>query len=206
MARGRYVEIDPQSPGRTTRALDEHGWSGTVALNAPDAAQALQSWTGDLHLVAIAGSDATDEVIAALESAPTRPWVIVAPPEHTDRLVAARYRPALFDGISRFFHAEEHAELATALGYPACALDAAVDAAAAELAATNAELLEQLTRWRGRAVSAWAAWDPPRISDWSVDDQRELDRLRLEIRATHQTLSWRITRPIRAIRRITGSS
>ncbi|MGW6131530.1 hypothetical protein ACWFNE_16030 [Cellulomonas sp. NPDC055163] len=72
------------------------------------------------------------------------------------------------------------------------------DALAARLAALEAqhdEALRQLVRWRARALDSWST----AASEHGGPDQ---DSLRRELEALRSTLSWRVTRPLRAARTV----
>lgn len=147
--------------------------------------------------------------LARLDLGASRPWVLViesgrdalAAPSWEAGVLAAGYEPRLFDGVSRFYVAHEHAaRLGDALTYPACSRDAFVDAATVSMQEANDELVREVSRWRGLALTAWATWQPRPVSEWSIHDERERDSLRLELARIQQTLSWRITRPLRALR------
>lgn len=182
---------------------------------------------GDTHFLKV---DVEGDEAAVLRSADLttwRPWVVVVEatrPTSTEAshqawepdVLAAGYRFCLFDGLSRFYVAEEHSELAPALSYPACPLDPfmrheerqLLDRAerAEQRLETHAEEVELLRRsvlaWRDRALVAWAESGPETSPDpHLVHRVAELDR---EIVAVHRTVSWRVTAPLRAVRRLTS--
>jgi hypothetical protein len=73
-------------------------------------------------------------------------------------VTAAGYKFCLFDGVSRFYVAEEQAErLGSNLSYPACALDDFVDARVADLQAELRESEATILRWRHAALGSWAS-------------------------------------------------
>lgn len=88
-----------------------------------------------VHFCKIDVEGAEADVLASVDLAVWRPWVLLVEatqPNSTEPtheqwepdVLAAGYRFCLFDGVSRFYVAEEHAdELGPALSYPACALD-----------------------------------------------------------------------------------
>lgn len=125
----------------TTRSLNdiltEAGWAGS-----------------DIHFLSIDVEGAEGEVLAGLDLHQWRPWIILAEATRpqTDEptfqswepvLLAAHYRFALFDGLSRFYVATEHWEdLHAALQAPANPLDRYVHYRAAE---QQIELQERTT-------------------------------------------------------------
>lgn len=169
----------------------------------------------DIQFMTVDVEGAEGNVLASLDLSRFRPWVIVveatrpltAEPayEGWESLLTSRdYVFTLFDGLSRFYVAQEHyATLEPALSYPACTLDVfttpdqrrmagivvdregALAAAQQELSSTRAELV----RWRSVAVDRWAQ----AVQATSPDLQHELAALR-------STVSWRVTRPLRAVR------
>lgn len=137
-------------------------------------------------------------------------------------VLAAGYQFCLFDGLSRYYVCDEQADrLQPRLSYPACSLDDfhsvqvdRAEAALAELAGTHHETVQELGRshskllpleaevtavrselvhWRGVVLERWAAAVASRNS---VQD----DSARAELDALRRTVSWRVTRPLRAVR------
>lgn len=183
----------------------------------------IEQHLGDspVHFMTVDTEGAEREVLSSIDFTRHRPWILVIEATeplstaHTeasweDLVLSADYRFCLFDGLSRFYVAAEHADrLAPALSYPACVHDVFVDAEAAALqariddqAARIDDLEDELTRvtddlahWRGEVLRAWAR---------AVDDPRpvsqEAARLHAELEAMRQTLSWRVTSPLRAVR------
>jgi FkbM family methyltransferase len=99
-------------------------------------------------------------------------------------LIDAGYRFCLFDGVNRFYVADEHAtELGPLLSVPANVLDDAVPSALADARATAASRSLEIDAVRAQRDAADA-----------------------EIRAMRTTLSWKITQPLRAVRRVFGPS
>lgn len=191
----------------------------------------------DIHFMVVDAEGSERAVLESLDLKRWRPWVLVveatAPntthPTHEEwegGVLAAGYVFCLFDGLSRFYVAEEHAtELGPALRAPSNPLDDFVPAtvqrlreeldaarrqqpgAEEELAALRAEnerLMSEVVHWRGSALTRWAhaaltggADGPP---------SHEVARLRTELAAMQATVSWRVTAPLRAVqsRRIRG--
>jgi hypothetical protein len=184
---------------------------------------------GDIHFMVVdtAGSERT--VLAGVDLRRWRPWVLVvraaAPnssqqtPHQWEHLVLdAGYEFCLFDGVSRFYVAAEHAGwLRPALSHPANVLDDFVPhhwneldqeltAARDELArlrSAHEEALEQLVHWRGAVLARWS--DVVGASIGASDGasagrgSHEVVRLKEELAAIQATVSWRITAPLRAL-------
>lgn len=211
----------------------EAGWDledVTVPARTLDSILAESDVPADVHFMVIDTEGTEADVLASLDLRRWRPWILVI--EATEPLTTtpsheawqalvldAGYEFCLFDGISRFYVAEEHADrLRQSLSYPATVLDgftpyrwhvreqelAAATAEVAELRATNARLLDDVIRWRGAVLERWveaAAGGGP-----GGQVSHEVVRLRKELEATHATLSWRVTAPLRTVqeRRLRG--
>lgn len=168
-------------------------------------------------LVDVEGAEA--DVLASVDLTRWRPWVLIieaTAPNSTEQthaawepqVLAAGYEPCLFDGVSRFYVAKEHAEeIGPRLSYPACVLDAYVTRATQRLTAERTEAIRDAVHWRTRALVGWAdavastAFPPPA----PVGDDEEARRLRAELVALRRTVSWRVTRPMRGVRRVLGA-
>jgi FkbM family methyltransferase len=176
----------------------------------------------DIHFMVIDAEGSERAVLASVDLRRWRPRVLVveatAPnstqPTHEQwekDVLAAGYELCLFDGLSRFYVADEHAsELRAALSVPANPLDDFTTAAAkkneedlARLQARQDELLEEVVRWRGAVLARWA---DAAGSGGSGQPGHEVVRLRRELAETHATVSWRVTAPLRAVqaRRLRG--
>ncbi|MCW2527523.1 MAG: FkbM family methyltransferase [Pseudonocardiales bacterium] len=169
----------------------------------------------DIHFMTIDVEGAERNVLASIDLTVWRPWVIVveatkplttepAYAEWDGILTGGGYVFVLFDGLSRFYVAQEHyATLGAALSYPACILDVFTTPDQRRMARLvndgeirleqQRELLaistEQLITWRAAAVDRWSHG----FQAATVEAQNEIDAMR-------QTLSWRITRPLRSVR------
>jgi len=132
----------------------------------------------ELHWLKIDVEGMEAEVLTSWGESPVRPWIVLieaidpATAEPTDgqwrALIEQRgYHEILFDGVSRFFVANEHAELDESLGLPANCLDAfavpwhhwaaanAVDQFRTEVAQANAAAAQARTE-REQAGAALA--------------------------------------------------
>lgn len=244
VAGGHYVEVGLDDPrvGSVTYALYEQGWSGisvtadagaaarvrsarprdrvVVGAEGLDEAVADADWA-EVHVLAVDAGAAERGVLATLDVARWRPWVLVVEhhPEATEELVvAAGYELALFDGLSRFYVAAERAdELRPALSVPASPLDGFTlhatrvaeeerDAAVAELRRRDEEQQSAILTWRAAALRAWATsveaaqeQELRHQIDEHVNHVRHVDA---ELVAMKQTLSWRVTRPLRILKTV----
>jgi FkbM family methyltransferase len=198
---GRQIR-DISVPTRTLNAvLDEAGWAG-----------------GDIHFLSIDVEGSEAEVLRSIDLGKWRPWILViesTAPNSTrtthgdweDMVCDSGYRFCLFDGLSRFYVAEERqAELGGALAAPANVGDNYTTWRHREMEQelTEAETLRraaitQSIAWRAVALERWSE----RMEDASYAADRvtaEVSRLHEEIVALQATLSWRVTRPLRAFR------
>lgn len=142
--------------------------SGAAAERGPAPARRLDAiladagWQPDapIHFMTVDVGGRERGVLDSLDLHTWRPWVLVVAtpisdpavsPDWEPQLTDAGYRCCLFDGLNRFHLAAEHAELAPALGYPACALDHFVTVEQEEeqraIAAALAERDRLRTRW-----------------------------------------------------------
>jgi FkbM family methyltransferase len=229
--RGEIVLHDVPGTGLSTivdAVSDRHADAGiehvdlVVATMGLDDVLAESGWTNeDIHFMLIDVEGAEHEVLQSVDLRRWRPWVLVveatAPNStvttHGDwepELLAQGYEYCLFDGVSRFYVAAEKADLLRdTLSYPACILDnyqtlshEIVVQAHRELIQGRQDLLAEVRRWRAEALTLWAG-----ASDIASIDLRrvkgELAAATDELAATRATVSWRVTRPIRAVRRRT---
>lgn len=220
---------------------DEHATSGYEARpvqvegRSLDTVLAAADVPGDIHFMVIDTEGTEADVLTGLDLTRWRPWILVVEATHPNTptpshgawepdLLAAGYEFCLFDGLSRFYVAAEHADrLRDRLSAPANPLDEFVPAhrhrQEQELHAVRAELdrtrreLEQeleetrdelresqqeLIRWRGAVLARWAE---AAEGGGSVQGRpsHEVIHLRQELAATRSTVSWRVTAPLRAV-------
>jgi hypothetical protein len=176
----------------------------------------------DIHFMVVDTEGTEADVLASIDLTRWRPWILVIEatepltniPSHEawePRVLAADYELCLFDGISRFYVAAEHADrLRRPLSYPANVLDGfipyhwhQVEQEATRLRASHEHVLQQLVRWRGAVLARWAEASG---SAGPAGGGHEVVRLREELAAVQATMSWRVTAPLRAVqeRRLRG--
>jgi FkbM family methyltransferase len=197
---------------------DGHAASGIEHEDVPVPAVRLdvllerQGWSGDddIHFLLVDVEGAEHEVLRSIDLRRWRPWILVieatAPnstrsthEEWESDVLASGYEFRLFDGLSRYYVAEERAaELGPALSYPACVLDNYVTLAHTRALEMSEDRLRQATHWRTVALRGWAD---------ALDERRRQSNpdavhLRQELEAMRQTVSWRVTRPLRRARRL----
>lgn len=165
----------------------------------------------DIHFMTIDVEGAEPEVLRSVDLSRWKPWVLVVEataPRSTEPTFAlwekivldAGYTLCLFDGLSRFYVSAEHVDLAPLLAYPACPLDTYETDHDLRQRATIDTLTADVVRWRTAALTRWA--EEADLSKGRAEDKRRIVALEDEIVAIHRTLSWRVTAPIRAVRRV----
>jgi len=178
--------------------LADHGWV-VASLSEAAAADGL----GEDHIHVLAGADdaTTVATLASLSALGLTPWVVVtASGTRTSRaakdprkpILAAGYVHCLFDGVNNVFVHESHRALADLLSYPACSRDDFTRPAERALA----EAEHSAERWRAAAVETWS----------NAAHNQTFSNIAQELVAMQQTVSWRVTKPLRAVRRIAPSA
>jgi len=160
-----------------------------------EVAEAGAAAADDVHVLLLGaggpdGSDGSDDDSAVAEGslserlANVRPWVVLLRTDRDDRadwereLVEAGYLLAMFDGRTRYFVHPEHLDLPAAL--------AAGDATAWD------DLVDDVVRWRTAALGRWA------VATGSQPGRQS--GVESELQAMRQTVSWRVTAPLRKVR------
>jgi FkbM family methyltransferase len=217
---GWEVEDITVETRRLDTLLEEAGWEGH-----------------DIHFVVIDTEGAERDVLETVDLHRWRPWVLVIEatrPNGTEPtqeawehlVLGAGYRFCLFDGLSRFYVAEEKADkLAPLIQAPANILDNYVThrqlVLSAELEAVRADMLRHdelnqsaILEWRSAAVQAWVhaadgALTPEREEELLQQIHLHVNHIQVvdeQLEAMRRTLSWRVTRPLRGLRSLSSAA
>lgn len=177
---------------------------------------AESGWAGEeIHFMLIDVEGAERDVLQSVDLSRWRPWVLVVEATepnstvttHSDwepQLLAQGYEYCLFDGVSRFYVAAEKADLLRApLSYPACVLDNYHTLSLTTTLQERQELLDQTAHWRTIALTGWADAVSQGVGvSPNTGQDAELEHALTQLVAMKGTLSWRLTRPLRGVRRV----
>lgn len=195
---------------------DEHAAAGIASeeLTVPairlDTLLAEQGWSEDdaIHFLLVDVEGAEPAVLRSIDLTRWRPWVLCieatrpnstvsAHGEWEDGVLAAGYEFCVFDGLSRFYVAKEHAaDLKATLSYPACVIDNYLTHSHDTALQTADRLMVETTHWRTVALTQWADV----VGQVGLAAAEERAHLLEELDAIRNTLSWRVTRPLRGVR------
>jgi FkbM family methyltransferase len=187
--------------------------------------------TGDIHFLKIDVEGFEGEVLRGMDFARWRPWVLVIEAtlpnsrvtnhETWEHMVTGqRYRYVWFDGLNRYYIAEEHPELAAAFSSPPNVFDEFVTWHLQEAWDAHKDLVKALRQSESHAAAAQIEMHDAMQRAQYLDDQNAVlrDELAAVHLANHQTSlwargleerlvgmqnsrSWRITKPLRAVAR-----
>lgn len=144
-----------------------------------------------IHFMSIDTEGAEAAVLRSVDLSKYRPWVLIveATAPRTTRRTHQDWEPALlesgytfcfFDGLSRFYVADERREeLLDKLDYPTCVFDDFI---------TSAELGREL--------------EMQRLHNAVKNEAERADQASAELVRLHQTVSWRLTSYLRSARRL----
>jgi FkbM family methyltransferase len=190
--------IDDEVAGRHTESGLHHVDLTVPARKLDHVLEASQLVDETIHFLKVDVEGAEDQVLRSLDLKRWRPWVLVieATAPNTNESTAEAWEPlvleagytfTLFDGLSRFYVAEEHPELEAALSYPACVLDGYVTATQVELERQLAQLTRadaETVTWRNQAVAYWAESVASAQAADEITARAELDNERLALQLT----------------------
>jgi len=210
----------------------------TATLNGLLEAHGFASRPIHFLKVDVEGSEA--DVLHTIDFNIWRPWVLVIEatepnspkPTHDawePYVLSANYLFCLFDGISRYYVAQERAaEIGAQLSYPACVLDQYSSPYVADLEVRVDTLWTDVVRWRAAALRSWGRLaaqvnvvaelerrlvEAERVArEARIDAEKSLhaeldgahkavELLQTELARVHDSRSWRVTAPLRAARR-----
>lgn len=214
-----------------------------VSVPAMTLKSALQAYVGkQVHWLKIDVEGYEAQVLRGWDSRELRPWVMVVEATipgsaETDYaiwdsiVVAAGYRFVYFDGLNRFYVAQEHAELESAFNAPPNVFDdikltehsslcsellAAHRAREVDLAAQTerhiAQIVAQAAEQAAEAAAqaAQAAAHVAQIEAQAVQFEAQATHLAAQISDMLNSRSWRVTKPLRfigeALRRIRSAA
>jgi len=169
----------------------------TVPTARLDAIVANSSFAASpIHFLMIDTEGAELDVLRSIDLSVVRPWILVieaTAPGSTrptssaweSIVIEAGYRFCLFDGLSRFYIADEkYSDLGDLLSYPACVFDDYVTAEEWETRSQLEHTIEELVDARNSLVDA----------------RNSISELTLNLDHVRGTLSWRATAPLRSLR------
>lgn len=192
----RALELGAETDGFSRLgALAARGWTvltadsdGTLPDDAPEAGSPV-------HVLAGGDLTATARALAALGERGIAPWVVVLVADAA-AVDVPDYRHCHFDGVDHVLLHEDHAELEDLLAYPACSRDRYVTAAQRELEAQRDQARADAADWRRAALERWEEVAASSLGSRALQ----------ELHAMQNTVSWRVTKPLRAVRRLSPRS
>lgn len=216
---GRYVEIAPDGPDEASpvRALHDAGWHGLLVVGPAAAARAggqrpdarvvedltqLPTDVGQVHVAVAPDAPTAARLVEAL---PAAPWVLHVTAGPDDAVEVPGYVPALTVGDVHLLVEESRAAaLLPHLSAPPSSRDRFVRAAELRLREERDAALESLMRWRAQALAGWPGEGGASTAPQIKSLEELADHLAGEITAMHQTLSWRVTAPLRSAYRVSA--
>jgi len=193
-----------------------------------------QNVNDEIHFLKIDVEGYEKAVIDGMDFTRFRPWVMVieaTKPNSTEevhhewerKVLVANYSLAYCDGLNRFYVAKEHSELLHSLRYPPNVFDefirseqlytelrvqqveaqaqrAEVQAQQAEVQAQRAEAQAQRAEAQAHQAEARVQQAESAVRQWQIQTNEWHERI-LEL---HASTSWKITKPLRAFKRLLG--
>lgn len=181
----------------------------TVPVQALDDLLQQHAPGRDIHFLKIDVEGAEREVLQSASLQAARPWIILveatAPRSPVtnhhlweDLLTTRGYQFAYFDGLNRFYVAQEHAELLPALQVPPNTFDHFMRHAEWQARSDNHHLRQQLTvlSHARHGHDATVAQLQQRLQQ----QEQQTYAWRQRVDAMERSTSWRITAPLRALK------
>jgi FkbM family methyltransferase len=166
---------------------------------------------GEIHFLKIDVEGNESQVISGIDFSLHRPWIMVV--EATVRgsnvpnfnaweplLLSAGYKYVYADGLNRFYLAEEHSELTSRFTLPPNVFDDFEDQKF-HVAKLERDRLAVVISELGLQISQLT--DHIASQDWELNQSlTERNSLRFELIEFKESLSWRITKPLRSISKL----
>jgi FkbM family methyltransferase len=186
-----------------------------------------QHVSGEIHFLKIDVEGFEKSVIDGADFSRFRPWIIVieaTKPNSTEEIhgewestvLSADYDLGYTDGLNRFYVAKERDELRNSLRYPPNVfdefirseqLDSELRAQQAEAKAQQAEAKAQQAEAKAQQAEAKAQQAETKAQQAETKAQQaeaaSIERF-AQLQAVYASTSWRLTKPIRAFKRILG--
>lgn len=181
----------------------------TVPVLTLDTLLARHAAGKDIHFLKIDVEGAETQVLQSASLSQFRPWIILveatAPrspqTNHHDwehLLLSRRYTFAYFDGLNRFYVAQEHSELLAALHTPPNTFDAFTRYPESQARSDNhhlrQQLLTQANEHQARQQQVQQLQQSVQILQGQLSDALQ------RVEALESSTSWRITAPLRALK------
>lgn len=181
----------------------------TVPVQTLDALLEQHAPGRDIHFLKIDVEGAEREVLQSASLRSARPWIILveatAPRSPVanhhlweDLLTTRGYQFAYFDGLNRFYVAQEHAELLAALQVPPNTFDGFMRHAEWQARSDNHHLRQQLAVF-GHANQGHDGV-VAQLQQRMQQQERQLQAWQGRVQAMERSTSWRITAPLRALK------
>lgn len=170
---------------------------------------------GDVHFLKIDVEGGTRSVVEGLDLDRVRPWIILVEatepmsqvPDYTgwEPLITGHdYSFVYYDGLNRFYVANERPAIAAAFDCPPNVFDdfsvIATEAAQQRACQTEQALAEQVARVRAAEERAYV--NERRVAELELQAAAATVQLRVledELRAVFASRSWRVTKPLRIL-------
>lgn len=166
----------------------------------------------DIHFLKIDVEGAEREVLQSINLTDMRPWIILVEATESrspvanhhlweDLLVTRGYSFAYFDGLNRFYVADEQSHLRQALQTPPNTFDGFMRYAEWQIRSDNNHLLQQMETFRRESEVCNSQLLQLRQDVQQLELQaQEALVLRQRVQAIESSTSWRLTAPLRALR------
>jgi FkbM family methyltransferase len=178
----------------------------------------------EVHFLKIDVEGAERDVLEGLDLSDVRPWIILIEATHPqsridrsesweDLVLGRGYHRVWFDGLNRFYVADEHIELDVHFGLPPnlwddfeTARERGLEIERAELWRRVSEATEQLTASREGLEALREEFEASKHEallwrDVAEDRERQVALFRLELSRVLESSSWRLTAPLRSFGR-----